>query len=109
MDAMRKDVLALASKVMAIDAGAHAAQLADLKSKLASLEHDISVRRVQTEILRSLYVPVLQKRFNEIQEADYKSEDWLFNNPWISFTEWLRSSETVDKLFCITGRLIYPI
>jgi hypothetical protein len=80
-------------------------QLANLKNKLGRLEQDManSVRRM--EVLKSLYFPVLQRRWNRVHQAVAMSNKWIFNPGTTEFTEWLHSKEQRDRFFVITGRV----
>ncbi|KAF1829437.1 hypothetical protein BDW02DRAFT_165100 [Decorospora gaudefroyi] len=104
VDVLRNEVIALAVQSRPKEAELQVAQLDSLKEKLLSLETEHFVCLRQAQVVQSLYVPVLRKRWNEISKPDYASEDWLFDPQSTSFTQWLESQDTADGWFCITGR-----
>jgi hypothetical protein len=105
IDLLRNEVIAIAEQSRPKEAASQAPPSDSLKEKLESLETEHFLCLRQSQVVRTLYVPVLRKRWNEIPKADYASEDWLFDLQSTSFTQWLESQNTADGWFCITGRV----
>jgi hypothetical protein len=80
-----------------------AARLTEM-SKLGILkaEHTACVR--QAQIIKSLYAPVLNKRWREIPNADLASNSWLFSPQFGIYLDWLKHG---DGIFLITGKVFY--
>jgi hypothetical protein len=80
-----------------------AARLEEIK-KLGVLqaEHAVCIR--QAQVVKSLYVPVLNKRWREIPEADLASNSWLFSPQCGIYLNWLKQG---DGVFLITGKVLY--
>jgi hypothetical protein len=81
------------------------AQLSSLKTKFEVLpkEHQACIQ--QNKVIRSLYFPVIRRRWSQIPHADEASNAWVFDDTLTPFNDWLGSKKDSDGLFCITGRV----
>ncbi|KAI4666946.1 uncharacterized protein J4E88_010367 [Alternaria novae-zelandiae] len=104
LDQMRTDILSLVRQDRVKEEGMHMAQLASLKTKLDALGKEHMACINQNAVIRSLYFPVLHRRWGQIPNADKTSNTWIFDASLTSFTAWLASADEDDGLFCITGR-----
>jgi hypothetical protein len=78
-----------------------AARLQEI-SKLGSLKAEHTACFRQTQIIKSLYAPVLKKRWREIPDADFASNSWLFSRQFGTYLDWL---EHGDGDFLVTGKV----
>ncbi|KAF1357159.1 hypothetical protein EJ07DRAFT_129478 [Lizonia empirigonia] len=70
-------------------------------AKLSVLQEEHTACLRQTRVIPSLYVPVLNKRWREIPNADKSSNNWLFGPELSSYTSWLRDG---DGVYMIIGK-----
>ncbi|KAI0975368.1 hypothetical protein F4678DRAFT_420102 [Xylaria arbuscula] len=87
-----------------IRAAAATGQLTSLKTKLIMLQKEQSLCAMQTKVLESLYFPELRRRWRQIQNADTRSNEWIYDSKQTSFVSWLESQDKGDIFFYITGR-----
>jgi hypothetical protein len=108
IEVIRDEIVALAKLSHSDETSTQTAQLASLKTKLEILEKERAACIKQTQIIRSLYFPVLRRRWNQIPDADQASNEWVFNTSLTPFKSWLTSRKDSDGLFCITGKVSIP-
>ncbi|KAI1572486.1 hypothetical protein PtrEW13061_011274 [Pyrenophora tritici-repentis] len=104
LDVIRDEILSLVQQSSANSPAIQMAELASLKTKFDILQKEHLECVKQADVIRSLYLPVLRRRWNQIPQADQLSNDWVFNTEKTSFKPWLESQENADALFCITGK-----
>lgn len=75
-------------------------------SKLGVLHDEHKARHRQTQLIKSLYAPVLNKRWREIPDADLASNTWLFSQKCDMYLNWLQHG---DGVFMIAGKVLYQI
>jgi predicted Rossmann fold nucleotide-binding protein DprA/Smf involved in DNA uptake len=80
-----------------------ATEIKDLQAKLAELRNEESVRKEQARVLKSLYFKDIDKRLEQIVEAERNTNAWLFDSSLSNFPEWLESE---DSLYCVVGKVI---
>lgn len=105
MDLLKEEVLNAAKQARDKAAESQAAQLASFKTKVDLLAKEHSNCARQIEVLQSLYLQVLRKRWTQIHKADEGSNDWIFDSKLTTFRVWLESEELQDCLFYITGKV----
>ena len=104
LDVIRNEILSLVQQTPTNSPTTQIAELASLKTKFDILQKEHLECIKQAEVIRSLYLPVLRRRWNQIPKADRLSNDWVFNTQKTSLKEWLESRGEHDALFCITGK-----
>jgi hypothetical protein len=105
LDQIRDEILALVGQKSVSEGATQMAQLASLKTKLDALGKEHMACINQAAIIKSLYFPVLRRRWSQIPKADKATNMWIFDPSLTSFTAWLGSTDEDDGLYCITGRV----
>jgi hypothetical protein len=108
LDEIRKEILSLVGQNRTDESATQMAQLASLKTKLDALGKEHLACLKQNAVIRSLYFPVLRRRWSQIPHADRASNLWIFDASKIAFKTWLEDANNDDGLFCITGRVRIP-
>ncbi|KAI0604098.1 hypothetical protein TUN205_11655, partial [Pyrenophora tritici-repentis] len=104
MDVIRDQILLSVQQAPSNSATTQITQLASLKTKFDALKKEHLQCITQAEVMRSLYLPVLNRRRHQIPTADRSSNDWVFDESKTLFKPWLEGQKKHDLLFCITGR-----
>jgi hypothetical protein len=107
MELIRGEILSIVTQDRASSASSQIAELASLKTKLDIMQKEHLNCIKQADIIRSLYLPVLRRRWNLIPQADRTSNAWVFDTSATSFRLWLESGPHADGLYCITGRVCF--
>lgn len=106
MDLIREDILRLTKKTQQnneMRAATQGAQLVSLKTKFEILQREQATCTRQIKVLESLYFPELRRRWYQIQKADQRSNEWVYDSQQTSFVSWLEKKD--DGLFYITGKV----
>ncbi|KAF7577897.1 hypothetical protein PtrM4_021370 [Pyrenophora tritici-repentis] len=98
LDVIRDEILSLVQQSSANSPAIQMAELASLKTKFDILQKEHLECVKQADVIRSLYLPVLRRRWNQIPQADQLSNDWVFNTEKTSFKPWLESQENADAV-----------
>ncbi|CAE7208490.1 hypothetical protein PTNB73_07634 [Pyrenophora teres f. teres] len=104
LDIIRDEILSVVHQKPTNSPVTQIAELASLKTKFDILQKEQLECTQQANVVRSLYFPVLRRRWNQIPNADRSSNDWVFDTEKTPFKEWLESKDTTYTLFCITGK-----
>lgn len=110
LDVIRDDILQLtreAQQNIKMQAMNHKAQLLSLKANLEKLRNEQLTCARHIAILRSLHFPEIRRRWYQIERADRRSNEWIFDPEETPFTPWLESLQRKDNLFYITGRVSF--
>jgi hypothetical protein len=107
MELIRNEILFIVTQDRTSSASTQIAELASLKTKLDIMQKEHLNCIKQTDMIRSLYLPVLRRRWNQIPQADQTSNAWVFDTSVTSFKPWLEGNVQADGLFCITGRVCF--
>lgn len=102
---IRDDIIRLMQSSIGNAEQRTAARLKEM-SKLSVLQAEHTACLCQARIVRSLYRPVLRKRWREIPEANLTSNSWLFSMQSGIYPKWL---EQGNGVLLITGKVIYQI
>ncbi len=76
--------------------------LAHLKECLASFEEERLLRRHQSAVIKSLYFPEIRRRWDQVPQAEERTNAWLFDQNKTGFLKWLESG---SGIFWITGKV----
>ena len=101
LDDIRKDLVQLMSQKSKDDEQRAALRVLQ-SAKLSVLQEEHSACLRQTRVIPSLYVPVLNKRWREIPNADESSNSWLFGPDLRSYVSWL---ENDNGVYLIKGKV----
>lgn len=79
------------------------ARLEGLATKLEWLksEHETSCRNVQ--VVKSLYFQEVRRRFDQILQAEQRTNEWIFDPQLTPFRPWLESKTPNSNIFYIYG------
>jgi hypothetical protein len=102
MDLIHSEILSIVTQDRTGSTTNQIAELASLKTKLDIMQKEHLNCIKQADIIRSLYLPVLRRRWNQIPPADRTSNAWVFDTSVTSFKSWLESTAPSDGL---TGRV----
>ncbi|KAI0813210.1 hypothetical protein GGR55DRAFT_563308 [Xylaria sp. FL0064] len=108
LNSIRNDLLSLSEDQTRLNspvqAAARGTQLTDIKTKLDMLQGEQSSCTMQIKVLESLYFPELRRRWYQIQDADVRSNEWIYDPEQTAFVSWLEGQRNGDGFFYITGK-----
>ena len=82
-----------------------AAMLTSLVTKLSFLQNEHLAAVEQVQVLESLYFPEIRRRYDQIPEAEQRTNQWVYDPSKTAFTDWLESTRHDDGLFYIFGKV----
>lgn len=108
LDRVREDILKLTRHdwdKAAMRINDQVARLEGLAAKLEWLksEYEISCRNVQ--VVKSLYFQEVRRRFDQILQAEQRTNEWIFEPRLTPFRTWLESKTPGSNIFYIYGKV----
>jgi hypothetical protein len=100
MGTICEEIVKLAGETRTMNSAVQSAQLVSLRIKLEVLHKETVNSSKQVEMLRSLHIPILERRHATISKAAEDSNSWIFEDTATSFMTWLLSEEDQDAFFC---------
>jgi predicted nuclease with TOPRIM domain len=107
MNGIRDDILRLTKETQQCQSHAtvQTARLESLRTKLEVLQQEQSACTRHIGVLKSLYYQEISRRWDQIAEADKRSNEWIFDRTRTSFATWLASKEQNDTIYYVTGKV----
>lgn len=85
----------------------------DALSNLSARLDDIQLRHTaaleQIQVLESLYFVEIRRRFDQIPDAEQRTNEWIYDPTQTTFASWLESTDPNDGLFYVFGKVSHAV